>query len=225
MKNYHLVIVILVFVGISIFTISKNVNLNNVNETQKKSIEALKNKNAELEKKVAGYDDLIARYQKNNKELALENSQLKREAYVRPKAKRKTTATNTKRKTYSKKTTSTKKTSKKYQKFSKYIKLTSASTIKIRSDNRLRSKSTIYGSIATSRMSKINCNLKQNIPKIVDECSMEIQYGNDKVFLKRSNVISVQRFDTKTEKVECKYSQTHGIMHDCKVVSKKRAKR
>jgi len=133
-----------------------------------------------------------------------------------------TKSKNTKKKTYTKQT----KSKKIYQKFSNNIKLISDSRIKKLSNNKLTSNSQIYGRFypkeysvinpSKNQISNVRCGLKQNLYNVVDECSMNISNSFDKVYLGKMRANDIKNFDRKKYMIECNYSRTHGIMHDCR---------
>ncbi len=86
----------------------------------------------------------------------------------------------------------------------------SDSPIMIRLDNRFKANSTIYGRYYR-RAGSVNCNLAQDIYKIVDDCKA------GSLYFKKSNQYSINEFNTETHMIECTYSQKHGLMHDCNV--------
>jgi len=38
----------------------------------------------------------------------------------------------------------------------------------------------------------------------------------DKLYFNKSNINELKFFNTRTHKIECKYNQEHGLMHDCR---------
>jgi len=117
------------------------------------------------------------------------------------------------------------------------MKLVSDSEIHIK-NGKLQSNSSIYGrffsndflqyTLQTNGIYNINCNLKQNLYNVVDDCRMIITKDNTKYLSKlnpsRSNIVylgkmqakNIKRFDNKTHMIECLYSEEYGIMHDCR---------
>lgn len=112
------------------------------------------------------------------------------------------------------------KPTKRYQEFSKYIELVSDSEISKMNDNRLRSNQKINGRYkpTSSYLSiyNVNCNQKERMLGIRNECSMKISPAMDLVYLSEMEARSIKEFDYKTHMIECKYSKQYGIMHDCK---------
>jgi len=221
-------------------TIEKNNNLARI-------IKKLESDNIDIKNRLNEERELISRYKNNARQLAYENSRLKRnnnissvkpktytkrterkQVYIKPKTTNNTyirPKVNTPPRTYTKQSVTA--PVKKYQRFSSNIKLKSDSKINIKSDNRLQSNLRIYGryyprkysvvSPSKNQVSNINCNLSQNIYKVVDECSMTISDSFDKVYLGKMNIDRMKTFDRETHMIECIYSQNNGLMHDCKV--------
>lgn len=105
---------------------------------------------------------------------------------------------------------------KKYPNYSGYEKLVSDSKIKRRDDNRFVSNKPIYGIYKYPLLSGITCGKSKKIYKIRNECSTYAPYSTDRLYFSKSNIRELQVFDAKTHKIECKYSQKYGIMHDCR---------
>jgi hypothetical protein len=104
-----------------------------------------------------------------------------------------------------------------YQHYSNRIKLISDSRITRKSDNRLESNSGIRGRYFNHEEHNFNCKRKENIPNVIDECSMNLSLINDVVYFRKSNLNSIKKYNKKTHMLECEYSKEHGIFHDCSV--------
>lgn len=241
MKNlilsFLITIVIVTIVGGGGYAVYENINLKIKITQQQKDIDNIKYENVTLRKQINRNNELISRYQKNNKELAYANSRLKRNntSYTKPKTyTRKSKPRSESRQVYIKPKTTNKTyirqsvnkppkiytPTKKYIKYRGYKKLVSDSTITTRSDNRLKSNAPIYA-LYYHRLLSTDCNLKQDMYKVVDECKgSNTLYGMNELYFKKSNVNDVKRFNEDTHMIECIYNQEHGLMHDCNVKMK-----
>lgn len=239
MKNlilsFLITITIIVILGGGGYIIYKNVHLKNVNKIQKEEIERLKHDNANLTKARNRVKEQLASLSKDNRRLA-KDARYNRNRRTTTTQRKKNTNRYSKSNTHKQSRTNTRdrtynpSKSKIYQRFSNNIKLKSDSKIYRSSNNKLTSNAQIYGRFypknysivnpAKNQISNIKCNKSKNIYNVVDECSMTISDSFDKVYLSRSNVNSIQNFSNRTHMIECKYSRTHGVMHDCSVKMK-----
>jgi len=105
---------------------------------------------------------------------------------------------------------------KKYYNYTGYEKLVSDSEIQKRNDNRLKSNSPIDGLYKRPLSLKISCGNNPRIYKIRNECSSLEPYTNDRLYFSKININELKNFNERTHKIECKYSQEHGLMHDCR---------
>ena len=78
------------------------------------------------------------------------------------------------------------------------------------------SNSPIYGIYKENLLFSINCGNNPRIYKIRNECNSIAPYSSDRLYFSKSNSTELKDFNKRTHKIECKYSQEHGIMHDCR---------
>ena len=88
-------------------------------------------------------------------------------------------------------------------------------TITKLNDNRLKSNVSIYAIYENPITGKPNCK-HERIYTIVNECSATHWYTGDTLYFKKTNMKELQNFNRNTHKIECKYNQEYGIMHDCR---------
>lgn len=104
-----------------------------------------------------------------------------------------------------------------YQKYTSRIKLISDSKITVLPDNRLKSNSQIYGRYYGYQQNSINCNRKENLYKVVDDCSMKLGLVTDEVYFSKSHQKTIKNYNRNNHMLECDYNQENGVFHDCKV--------
>ena len=198
--------------------------INNFNKNNKKLIKEIRDLKRNTKKKIYAKSN-NKKYIKQKVQNKRRNTQYTNKEYIEQKIKdrKKYTQTNNVKQKVENKI---------YQKFSKNIKLISDSRITIKSNNLLTANSNIYGRFypkaysarnrSKNQISNIKCGLKKNIYSVVDECSMNISDKYDKVYLGKMVAKDIQDFNHKTHMIECNYSRTHGVMHDCKIKMYKR---
>ena len=115
-----------------------------------------------------------------------------------------------------KKTNYKNKVYKKYYNYTGYEKLVSDSEIQKRNDNRFKSNSPIDGLYTKPLFLNISCGNNPKIYKIRNECSSLAPHTNDRLYFTKMNIRELKNFNVRTHKIECKYSQEYGLMHDCR---------
>lgn len=104
-----------------------------------------------------------------------------------------------------------------YQKYTSRIKLISDSKITVLPDNRLESNSQIYGRYYGYQQNSINCNRKENLYQVVDDCSMKLGFVTDEVYFSKSHEKTIKNYNRNDHMLECDYNKKHGVFHNCKV--------
>ena len=222
-------------VAIAIFKIQE---LESISNTNYKELNRVQIKNQQLERKNDINNRLIESLTKQNKELVHQsrnrsrsrNTYTSNTTYTKP--KKQTTQKTQREVRYANSTPKAKQTQRKtthtnYQRFSSDIKLVSDSKIRVSSDGKLVSNTSIYGryypkaygvlNTGKNQISSVRCELKNNRYGVEDECSMKISEQFDKMYLGKLDSKSIKDFNHKTHMIECKYSKQYGIMHGCKV--------
>jgi len=227
--NVALIVLLIISITITGMMFLKTKETIEKNETYARIIKRLESDNIDMKNRFNKERELISRYQKNSRELALENARLKRSntsTRVKPKTYARTKETQqtyikpknkTNNKTYTPKQNINNKPTKNFQRYRGYKNLVSSSKITVRNDNRFKSNATIFGNYENRLLGNVNCDIKQNIYRVVDECVVNHLVSGDKLYLRRSNAKSIKNFDSNTHMIECQYSQQHGLMHDCNV--------
>jgi hypothetical protein len=242
-KNYMLHSLLITFgiigiLGAGAYGINEIAHLKEVNKFQENQIKLIEYSNNTMAKDLINKNKIIENYQKNNIELAHEIRNLKSKlkytqanttnktyTVINPKQSTKKQYTNqhTKKNTQiytnPKQNYKTTKSQKKYQNFSNQIKFISDSTITKKADNRLDSNMPIRGRYYPPLNSKIiyneNCDRKENLYNVVDDCSMRISLTGDLIYSSKMNVKDLKKFDKNTHMIECEYSKDYGILHNC----------
>jgi cell division protein FtsB len=195
-------------------------------------IEQLKNENGVLKRREEHIERINKSFQQENINLVHENRRLKNNSQsqitqnnirtIKPNKQNSTQniySNNTRTKNQTTTNYIPYKPVKKYQSFSNSIKLVSDSRIIKKSDNRLESSAPIYGRyypiMGIKEVHGINCNLKENIYNVEDECSMRIALSGDKIYTSKMRAKDFENFNKDRYMIECDYSKEHGIMHNC----------
>jgi cell division protein FtsB len=204
----------------------------NYTKELKAQIEQLKNKNEVLTRRAEQIERINKSFQQENINLVHENRRLKNNSQsqitqnniqtIKPNKQNSTQnvySNNTRTKNQTTKNYIPYKPVKKYQSFSNSIKLISDSRIIKKSDNRLESTTPIYGRyypiIGINEVQGINCNLKENLYNVEDECSMILTMTGDKIYTSKIRTKEFKNIDIKRHMIECDYSKDYGIMHNC----------
>lgn len=229
--SFIITIIIIMTSLITGYTYYKNIELNQIIKENNKDIKKLDYENQLLKYKINQKNKLIIRYQNENKKIFRENRNNNYKNHtinIKPKKHYNYNINKTKNNNYNynKKITKIKpekhyykKTHikyKKYPRYSKYEKLISDSKIKQRPDNRFISNSMIYGIYKNRITHEIDCGKTKKIYKIVNECRAYVPYSTEIIYFKKTNLNELMHFNPKDHRIECKYDQKYGLMHDCR---------
>jgi len=222
--SFIITITIITTIAFTGYTFYKNTELNNIIKQNNKDIEMIDYKNQLLKSEINHKNELIKKYQNNNKELFEKIRNLKsnyqnniKTINIKPKRNYKNYTNNNQKNHYNNNHKYNKNYNRKtYHRYSGYEKLISDSEIKIRPDNRFVSNSMIYGIYKYRLDGIIDCGKTKKIYKIVNECRAYSPYSTDIIYFKKTNLNELKYFDLHDHKIECKYNQKYGIMHDCR---------
>lgn len=219
-----IITIIIITIAFTGYTYNENIELNKIIKQKNKDIEKLDYENQLLQSEINHKNKLIKRYQINNKKLFEKIRNLKSNCQnniktinIKPRKNYKNYTSNNQKNNYKKNQKYIKYyNGKKYHKYSGYEKLISDSKIKIRPDNRFVSNSMIYGIYKYRLQSIIDCGKTKKIYKIENECRAYAPYSTDIIYFKKTNLNELKYFNPHNHKIECKYNQKYGIMHDCR---------